>query len=390
MAKTLLFFSDGTWNGVGQDDDGDGVPDVTNVLKLFGMLCGRDDTSLLKLRDEQERTFANGGSVQQVAKYIHGVGDSDNWLVKVLGGAFGSGVVTRIVRGYTFVSRQYEPGDDIVLVGFSRGAYTVRALAGLIAAKGLLDSTKTDLDDRQQAYRLGCAAWESHRKVIAERIGGITRLRQALSELPRFFDNADVEGLLTGPVGIKCVAVWDTVGALGIPRYDGDDMRIDTFQFADSVLSDRVQFGLHAVAIDEQRRDFTPTLWQQRTGITQMLFAGAHADVGGGYPSTESGLANTTLHWMREELSQLGVRFLEPAEDLDSRYAASALSGSHRPWLEPLFALKPRRERDFTAFPDLQLHPSVVARCAHSGGFDLYVGERQESYDPLNVRYLRS
>ena len=65
-----------------------------------------------------------------MAKYLHGVGDSNNFLAKVLGGGFGEGLITRIVRGYTFVSRNYEDGDKIYLVGFSRGAYTARALAG--------------------------------------------------------------------------------------------------------------------------------------------------------------------------------------------------------------------------------------------------------------------
>src|SRR5439155_14197616 len=98
--------------------------------------------------------------------YLHGVGDSRNFLVKILGGGGGAGLITRIVRGYTFVSRNYAPNDRIFLLGFSRGAYTVRALAGLIAARGLLDAGAPgqNLDDRENAYRLGSAVWFDYRR----------------------------------------------------------------------------------------------------------------------------------------------------------------------------------------------------------------------------------
>jgi len=169
MAKNILFFADGTWNAPDQDDNHDGQPDPTNVVKLFGLLRGSDDVASMVLQHEQERVLIRDGQVLQVAKYLHGVGDSRNWLVRVLGGVFGAGVVARIARGYTFVSRHFEPGDRITLVGFSRGAYTVRALGGMIAAQGLLDRAKVDLDDREESYRLACAAWDHYREPRLER-----------------------------------------------------------------------------------------------------------------------------------------------------------------------------------------------------------------------------
>ncbi|MDB5916410.1 MAG: hypothetical protein JWR40_644 [Massilia sp.] len=93
---------------------------------------------------------------------MHGVGDWSNKLVRMLGGVFGAGVIARIVRGYTFISRNFEPGDKIVLVGFSRGAYTARALGGLIASQGLLNAANPDLDDKESAYRLATAAWHKY------------------------------------------------------------------------------------------------------------------------------------------------------------------------------------------------------------------------------------
>src|SRR5215468_10302527 len=112
MAKNIIFCSDGTWNGPTQDGDHDRTADPTNVFKLFSNLDGSNAPETDLLANEQERRLlAADGAPLQVAKYLHGVGDSNNFLVKVLGGAGGAGLITRIVRGYTFISRNYVPGD---------------------------------------------------------------------------------------------------------------------------------------------------------------------------------------------------------------------------------------------------------------------------------------
>jgi uncharacterized protein (DUF2235 family) len=149
MSKTIVFCADGTWNGPQEPDSDDKTAHPTNVFKLFLNLAGKDTAGTYLLENEQERLLsAADGSPQQVSKYLHGVGDSDNPLVQALGGSIGAGLVTRIVRGYTFISRNYAVNDRIYIIGFSRGAYTARALAGLIATKGLLDATKIDLTDK--------------------------------------------------------------------------------------------------------------------------------------------------------------------------------------------------------------------------------------------------
>jgi len=158
MTKHIIFCADGTWNSPGTDSNHDDVPDLTNVFKLYGKLAGTDVPGSLRLKNEQERELTRNGSTHKIAKYIHGVGDSDNKLVQLMGGAFGAGVVTRIVRGYTFISRNYQAGDKIVLLGFSRGAYTVRALSGLITSMGLLNPDNLNLIDKELAYRAGAAA----------------------------------------------------------------------------------------------------------------------------------------------------------------------------------------------------------------------------------------
>jgi uncharacterized protein (DUF2235 family) len=111
--------------------------------------------------------------------------------VRVLGGGGGAGLVTRIVRGYTFISRNFEPGDRIFIVGFSRGAYTARALAGLIVARGLLDAKRNDLaGDRAQAYRLGSAEWFTYRRgVLKEHKSLLRTLAEVAVDLPGFLQS---------------------------------------------------------------------------------------------------------------------------------------------------------------------------------------------------------
>src|SRR5215813_3841817 len=243
MAKSIVFCADGTWNGPGQgeeqEDDGGRR---TNVYKLFLNLDGALAPGTLLTADEQERVLAApDGRVTQIAKYLHGVGDSRNFLVRILGGGGGAGLVTRIVRGYTFISRNFEPGDRIFIVGFSRGAYTARALAGLIAARGLLDPKRNDLDrDRDQAYRLGSAEWFTYRRgVLKTRPNLLHRLGEIVVDLPGFLQ-APASAPKISDVEIEAVVVWDTVGSLGIPAYNlKTDTQLDTFQFADRTLSSK-------------------------------------------------------------------------------------------------------------------------------------------------------
>ena len=119
--KTIVFCADGTWNGPGQPDSDDKTAPTTNVFKLFGNLDGTNSVETSQLEKEQERTLkGTGEAVPQCAKYLHGVGNSDDFLVKALGGTVGAGLIARIVRGYTYISRNYTPGDKIFIIGFSR------------------------------------------------------------------------------------------------------------------------------------------------------------------------------------------------------------------------------------------------------------------------------
>jgi uncharacterized protein (DUF2235 family) len=359
MAKVIVFCADGTWNGPGQPDVDNTSDPPTNVFKLFLNLAGVDQPGTMMLAKEQERVLTGAdGTVLQWTKYLHGVGDSSNFLVQVLGGTVGAGLIARIVRGYTFISRNYLAGDSIFIVGFSRGAYTARALAGLIAAKGLLDATKNNLTDRNNGYRLGSAVWYEYRQRVAlAKAGWLEKLTSIATDLPLFMQQSVPDNLLIA-APIEAVAVWDTVGSLGIPDYTRQDTRIDAFQFADTVLSPVVKHGTHAVAVDERRADFTPTLWQPDGRIIQALFPGCHSDVGGGFPvGIESGLSDSALEWMTEQLTGLGVTFLDPpAYALHPNPRATA----HESWISGIWQLLPKAPR---TFPDgLYVSDELVQR----------------------------
>jgi len=356
MPKTIIFCADGTWNGPEQqtgvsaidgDDDHGELPrsSVTNVVKLFANLAGRVTPETLAMHNEQEKVLARtDGSTAQVAKYLHGVGDSANPIVKLLGGTLGVGIICRVVRGYTFISRSYAPGDEIHIVGFSRGAYTARALAGMIAKVGLLNPNAYDPSDRAEAYRLGVAAWCKSKGVTLQGAGQLTDLAtHFLGFVQSFFASQLGPNSLLPNIDIESVGVWDTVGSLGIPAYVGGS-RYDLFRFTDTALSPRVHNGFHAMAVDELRVDFPVTRWDAREGVRQVWFAGAHSDVGGGYVPGESGLSDFGLDWMMQRLAEVGVTFATPLTyDPNPRRLDQAI---HQPWKDPPFNLlktSPRR-----------------------------------------------
>ena len=370
MAKRIIFCADGTWNGPepqtgasaldGNDAHGE-LPDVpvTNVVKLFSNLAGRVTPETMALPGEQEKVLVDADSTTtQIAKYIHGVGDSKNILIKLLGGVLGAGIIMRIVRGYTFISRNYSPGDEIHIVGFSRGAYTARALAGMIVKVGLLNPATYDVKDKETAYRLGLAAWCKSKSVALQGAGKLTELGNAVINVVQGFFGRKLkpDGLIEN-INIKSVAVWDTVGSLGIPVYAGDS-RFDVYRFTDTALSTQVENGFHAMAIDEMRSDFPITQWDARAGVIQVWFLGAHADVGGGYARGESGLSDVALQWMTQKLTQAGVSFATPLTYIPSTQNID--QAIHTPWKQPPFNFLEQCIRQVP--PNSTFHSSVLER----------------------------
>jgi type VI secretion system (T6SS) phospholipase Tle1-like effector len=379
MGKNIIFCADGTWNAPGAEDGGNTEAD-TNVFKLFSNLDSNSPPAADPDAKEQERTLtAPDGTVLQVAKYLHGVGDSNNLLVKVLGGTLGAGLTERILRGYTFVSRNYAAGDKIFLVGFSRGAYTARALAGLINAKGLLSATKLGLGDKVDGYRYAIGAWYDFLRARLEaRVGLLSRLDAFVGEIPTFLGfKASVHADEYMQAPIEAVAVWDTVGALGIPAYNANLMRVDVFQFADLKLSAGVRNGLHAVAVDEQRKDFEPTLWEPDSRVTQVLFVGSHGDVGGGYP--EHTQSDAALKWMTGRLTRLGVQFSATPTFVPK---PDPKGPAHLQWKRPPWDRLLHSPRNFPA--GLALSRSLVDRLA-AGDVVADFGGAASAYAPGNL-----
>lgn len=335
MGKNIVLCLDGTWNGPNAlDKTGNLTP--TNVQKLFEALKASAPLAAADQEKEVVWPATAGATVRQAAKYIHGIGDTDNALARACEGATGLGLVARVVRGYTYLSRVYAPGDRLFIVGFSRGAYTARALAGLVVRQGLLDWKAMQLvAGSQTSYSAGLAAWQLYKTATYQNDGNI--LHQLAKVVTDLHDRLDLELhpapklQYVGGVGIAALGVWDTVGALGIPyivEQDKSPVRLDVFQFCDTVLNAHVASGFHAVAVDEQRVDFTPTLWDARDGVVQVLFPGAHSDVGGGNPVAESGLSDGPLIWMAQQLASAGV-LLEavPTGTVD------AIPVQHQPWI---------------------------------------------------------
>ena len=259
--KRIAIFADGTWNSPEQGG-------ATNVLRMARAIR------------------PNADQTEQVAFYDWGVGTDRK---KIAGGISGVGIDKNIMDCYRFIVHNYDPDDQLFLFGFSRGAYTVRSLAGFIRNCGLLRRQHADLIP--QAYAL----YRKRTKSSSPNAPQAVQFRKK-------FAVADI-------TPIEFVGVWDTVGALGIPVPFWGTLGEREFLFHDTAPSKIIRHARHAVAIDENREDFEPTLWGDKPGfdIKQVWFAGVHSDVGGGYEA--SGLSNCAADWMVKEAQLFGLSF---------------------------------------------------------------------------------
>lgn len=333
--KRIVMCCDGTWNTPDQLLGGRACP--TNVTKIAEAVAPR----------------ARDGTLQ-ATYYQRGVGTAP-WE-RIRGGAFGWGLSRNIVEAYRWLVTTYEPGDEIYLFGYSRGAYTARSLGGLIRNCGIIRREHAArIEDGYRLYRKR----DSH---PAERES--TLFRKSYSH----------EGL-GEPTRIKFVGVFDTVGALGIPlgALGALSRRLFRLEFHDVELSGIVEHAYHALAIDEHRRAFEPTLWVQprlKEGqvIEQTWFAGVHGNAGGGCrddrPSDEA------LRWMMAKASACGLGFDEEHVRLHvHKQCFGRLSESRkgiyrlvRPYLRPVCA--PRNGHTFEG-----VHASVAARQQRDPGY---------------------
>jgi uncharacterized protein (DUF2235 family) len=274
--KRLALFLDGTWNT---------VSDNTNVWRMRALIAAQS---------------ADGA--EQRAYYSTGLGTK--FGERLRGGAFGRGINTAIISAYEWLIENYADGDEIFIFGFSRGAYTARSLSGFIAKCGLLQSgAPLGVNQLYKRYR-------------TKDMRTIMTLHEAQSRA----DFSDEETWMLNyarVVPIKFVGIYDTVGALGVPFPLFRKLFGGTYQFLNTGLRVTNDYAFHAIAIDEHRKPFSPTLWTTKNAVNarprplekteQRWFVGAHSNVGGGCFTDP--LAQRPLDWLAGKAESLGLAF---------------------------------------------------------------------------------
>lgn len=324
MSKRIVFCADGTWSQSKTN---------TNVYKMFKATLSTPD---------------------QIVFYDDGLGTDGKPIQKLTGGAVGAGIDKKIHDGYTKIAQVYEPGDEIFLFGFSRGAYTVRCLASLLCECGL-PTTTFDKD----------------------LVASICNMYRKSSDKKSLEENLKKYNLFK-PM-IKFIGVWDTVGSVGPVAFFGK-VSPALGHFADTNLHPNILNAYHALAINERRQEFPPTLWQKPDPaikgqtLEQVWFAGCHEDVGGGFPEGEVSLSEIPFKWMVEKACNLGLQIDPKALDYCSKInTKQALSSIHRSW--KLFWRHPKWR---TIPHDADLSDSVAIRT-----------EYDHSYRPKNLTFIK-
>lgn len=280
--KRIVICADGTWNRRDQLDAMTGKRRPTNVTKLARAVLPR----------------APDG-VDQVVYYHDGIGTGGP-LDRFTGGAFGHGMEYNVRELYRFIVYNYEPGDELYLFGFSRGAFTVRTLAGFMNFAQLAEKD----DDYYVPDMYAC--YEKNRGP------GTAEWKHLFEDTDTRSGKPRVQGQRACPE-IRFIGVWDTVGALGAPGLLGQLIGSKRYQYHDVALNPSIRNAVHALAIDERRKPFAPTLWTRPPGwdgqLVQAWFAGVHSDIGGGYE--DDSLANEPLHWLLAYAREQGLAMNE-------------------------------------------------------------------------------
>lgn len=258
MPKNIVICCDGTNGQFGSRN--------TNVVRLYALLR-QDPVEQVAFYDPGIGTMSSPGALTRLAQEF----------TKLLGAAFAYGVTDRIEDAYRQIMASYEPGDRLYLFGFSRGAYIMRALAGLLHMCGLIRRGNENL--------------------VPYAIAMFGRTDERTFTLAREF-----KATFSRECPIHFVGVWDTVSSVG--------WIYSPVKFPYTANNPSIAVGRHAVSIDERRCYFRQNLWGPPKGnqdLRQVWFAGAHSDIGGGYAPEESGLANITLRWMASEAARHGL-----------------------------------------------------------------------------------
>ena len=251
-----------------------------------------DDTSVTEIFQSLD-----GDDAWREAHVFYDEGVGTQFLGKFSGMIAGRGLSENVEQGFKFLSERYQPGDEIFVFGFSRGAYTARSLVGLITKAGIL---------RKGDGQLVHAAYNIYRS--KDLSGSAPDVQEFRADHSHPYEQTRV----------RFVGVWDTVGALGLPWHLSImPFGRDDYTWHNTDLSSLVDYAYHACAIDEHREDFDVTLWTkaqpQNIGVEQRWFPGAHSNVGGGYGPGDL-LPSRPLRWMQDRAQRAGLKFSKLAE----------------------------------------------------------------------------
>jgi uncharacterized protein (DUF2235 family) len=352
MPKNIVLLSDGTGNSSAKLF-------TTNVWRLY-------------------QALDLGDPALQVAFYDNGVGTSSFKPLAILGGIFGYGLKRNVIALYSFLCRNYHPheGDRIFGFGFSRGAFTIRIVAGLVAHEWLVPYT----GDEAKLARNAKAAYRQYRERFTTTARIEVPFRWIYHSVLKFF-NPPVPLKQRHQSRIHFLGLWDTVDAYGGPIEEitrAIDFGLFPLSMPDRYMPDKIDRACHALALDDERRAFWPVLWDEfhvvgsdgntrRYGeenwsppahaaegvarllpaidqerLSQVWFAGMHADVGGGYP--QAGLSYVTLDWMMDRAVVYGL-LLKPQEEERLRRCADQYDklNDSRHGLGGYYRYQPRR-----------------------------------------------
>ncbi|WP_426441939.1 DUF2235 domain-containing protein [Bradyrhizobium genosp. P] len=383
MPKNIVLLSDGTGNSSAKVLK-------TNVWRLFQLLDVRDPAS-------------------QIAFYDDGVGTSSFKLFAMLGGIFGFGLKRNVIAIYSFCCRNYQKGDQIYCFGFSRGAFTIRVVAGLIASQGIIPFNNSEAD----LARFAADAYRAYRRRYSggilkafSRVGidlrairdcGIRRWRH-------MWGQAETAPAIAGE-SIRFVGIWDTVDAYGGPIQEmtrAIDYWVWPLSMPDHFMSARIHRACHALALEDERDAFHPVIWDERyvrdnavvegrsktswlfdinhdprpaalqladppphlrtdlpladrERISQVWFTGVHSDIGGGYP--QNGLSYVTLDWMLDRAKAYGLRYLDQQREItvDPLIDPTDKLNDSRKGLAGYYRYKPRNVLDIYREPSYKL-----------------------------------
>jgi Uncharacterized alpha/beta hydrolase domain (DUF2235) len=336
MAKNIILLSDGTGNSSAKLNK-------TNVWRTYEALdCSNPQ--------------------RQIVFYDNGVGTSAFLPKALLGGALGVGFAHNVRELYAHVCRNYSPGDRIHGFGFSRGAFTIRTLAGMITRIGILK--RSAFASEAELKRKVNAVFRDYRRQHTENMqvppltSLLRGLRTALSRTPV------PQAAELHPGHVEFLGLWDTVDAYGLPiqeMTDGWDRLVWPLSLRTFDLSAKVEKAAHALCLDDERNTFHPLLWneaEETTGrLKQVWFAGMHSDVGGGYP--DGTLSHVPLNWVLNEAPKQLLWHKSKLKDYQQSASALAPMHNSRSGIGAYYRLQPRKlakliqtGRGFMSTPD--------------------------------------